>query len=154
MYIKYCTLNILKIKLPSRVNKTRNIFCCYLQWQSHSYKDHPINGWGWNLSASRSQRALMLEALGSLHLVKRIDNSIFWKLVSHFLFPHTCIYTESRFPEVLTMISSRLHLRVSNSIWNFLFSYTSVLKKIDCIKLKYLGLSHWNSHYSLIVKYV
>lgn len=108
MYIKYCTLNILKIKLPGRVNKTRNILCCYLQWQSHSFEDHPMYGWGWNLSASRSQRAWMLDALGSLHLVKRIDNSIFGKLVSRFLFPHIC--TESRFPEVLTMISSPLHL--------------------------------------------
>lgn len=142
-------MNILKIKLPGRVNKTRNICCCYLQWQSHSFKDHPIYGWGWNLSVSRSQRAWMSEALGSLHLVKRIDDSIFGKLESRFLFP------PSRFPEVLTMISSWLHLRVSNSIWNFLFPYKSVLKKIDCIKLKYLGLSHWNSHYSLIiVKYV
>lgn len=108
MYIKYCTLNILKIKLPGRVNKTRNILCCYMQWQSHSFEDHPMYGWGWNLSASRSQRAWMLDALGSLHLVKRIDNSIFGKLVSRFLFPH--IWTESRFPKVLTMISSPLHL--------------------------------------------
>lgn len=149
MYIKYCTLNILIIKLPSRVNKTRNIFCCYLQWQSHSFKDHPIYGWDWNLSASCLQRAWMLEALGSPHLVKRIDDSIFGKLVS--LFPH--IYTESRLPEVLNddliSIASaciKFHLKLSISI--------QIRFEKDCIKLKYLRLSHWNSHYSLIVKYV
>lgn len=121
MYIKYCTLNILIIKLPSRVNKTRNIFCCYLQWQSHSFKDHPIYGWGWNLSASCSQRAWMLEALGSLHLVKRIDDCIFGKLVSRFLFPHILHWEQiSRsFNDDLISIASECinsHLKLSISL--------------------------------------
>lgn len=111
-------MNVLKIKLPGRVNKTRNI-CCYLQWQSHSFEDHPMYGWGWNLSASRSQRAWMLEALSSLHFVKRIDNSIFWKLVSRFLFPHNYLHWEQisrSFNNDLISIASaciKFHLKLS-----------------------------------------